>query len=147
MSKWDPDPDEIRDVRPYDYEGAKRAIARASRDHTQVSGARAEAASALGQAERAYRKALALKITELHADGVAWTVCLDLAKGDTKIADLRYQRDVAKGILGANEQLAYRCLADRRELEQLIDWSMKVAPNGEQREPANLTTYGGARAI
>jgi hypothetical protein len=119
---------------PYDYEGAKRAVEDASRmqlaSETALKGAWAEYATK----ERAYRLALALKITELKAGGVAWSSTADLARGDKDVADLKYHRDVAEGVREAMAQAVFRHTANRRELEQLIAWSMRVAPDGQFEE-------------
>lgn len=136
MSKWDPDPDEIRDTRPYDYAGAKRAIARASHDQRSAENTIKDAARDLAEKERAYRKALAVEITTLRAGGSAATTAADLARGDEKVANLRYSRDVAEGVYEAAKQAVWRHTGDRRELEKLIDWSMRVAPDGQEDEPA-----------
>lgn len=82
-----------------------------------------EAAKELGLAEERYRVALARKITELHADGVAWSACADLARGDTGVARLRMLRDVAEGVREASVQAAWRRNADRRDVGRFIEWS------------------------
>lgn len=86
-----------------------------------------EASKRAADAERAYRVALAKRITELHADGAAWSVCADLARGDKTVADLRYARDVAEGIREATVQAAWRLSADRRTVESLTAWSKGIA--------------------
>ena len=116
-------------VIPYSYAEAKQAIERASRNQQQAEQLLRQAATKYAEAERQYRKALALRIVELHAEGVAWTVCQDIARGDNHVADLRYERDVAEGVREAQREASFRHAADRRELEQLVDWS-KRAPDG-----------------
>lgn len=119
---------------PYDYQGAKAAIERASVNQRNAEEQIRQAAATLGAAERSYRQALAEEILKLKADGVAMTVAQDLAKGSKRVADLRYARDVADGMKEAAAQAVWRHTADRRELEQLISWSMRVSPDG-QHEP------------
>ena len=52
---------------------------------------------ALAGCERAYRKAYAKMIIRLHEErGVAWTACIDLAKGMDAVESLRFERDMAK---------------------------------------------------
>ena len=123
-------------AQPYDFGEAKAAIERASVAQKHAEQAIKDAFAAYGDAERAYRKALAVRITELRADGVPATVCLDLAKGEQQIATLRYRRDVAEGVKEAALSSVWRHTADRRELEQLVGWSMRVAPDGQFEEPA-----------
>lgn len=111
---------------PYDYGEARSAIERASLAQKNAENEIKRAYSAYGDAERAYRKALAVKIMELRSEGVPATVCLDLAKGDVKIASLRFNRDVCEGVREAAKAAIWRHSADRRELEQLVDWSQRV---------------------
>jgi hypothetical protein len=39
------------------------------------------------------------------------------------VSELRYQRDVKRGVVDAAERAGYRLQADRRGLEKLIGWS------------------------
>ena len=49
----------------------------------------------LAEAERQYRIAFRQEVFRLHTlEGVAWTACSDLAKGDETVARLRFERDV-----------------------------------------------------
>lgn len=121
---------------PYDFAEARQAVARAAQGQVAQEEARRQAAKGLAESERTYRVALAKAILTVHAEGSAWTVAQDLARGLQHVADLRYARDVARGVLDASEQAAWRHTADRKDLTQLVSWSMRVAPNGEQREPA-----------
>lgn len=121
-------------VRPYDFAEAKGAIERASENQKKAEQAVRDAWSTWAAKERAYRMALAQEITRLKADGVAWTVTQDLARGDKHVADLRYARDVSEGVREAAQQAAFRHTADRRELEQLISWSARIAPDGQYTE-------------
>lgn len=128
---------------PYDYGEAKAAIERAS---VAQRGAEEQVRDAYRQhadAERAYRITLAKVILELHAGGTAWTICPDLARGDPRVADLRYRRDVALGVREAAQSAVFRHTADRRELEQLVNWSLRVAPDGQSEDPA--TSSGSMR--
>ena len=146
MSRWDPADDEVRDVRPYDFEGAKRAIARASRDQTEAEKWRVGAARDFAEKEEKYRIALATKILELHDAGVAWSSTADLARGDEKVARLRRERDIAEGIREAAEGNAWKCSANRKSLDRLVAWSMAVSPLGQEREPERLGRPMGAAA-
>ena len=84
------------------------------------------------EAERAYREALAKEITRLRANSVPVTVAADLARGDEHVAKLRYQRDVAEGIVEAAKQSGWRLQANRRDGHEFIDWSKRrdLAENG-----------------
>lgn len=124
---------------PYDYPEARAAVERATVAQRNAEDEIKRAAEGYAHAERAYRIALASRIVELHADGAAWTVCQDLARGDRKVADLRYLRDVAEGVREAAQSAIWRHTADRKDLARLIDWSRRVAPDGQE----DLATSGG----
>ena len=132
--RWDPDTDEVANPEPYDFGGAKRAHARASRDQTAAADFRVKATEDYAKAERAYREALAAEIVRQHAEGAAWTTAQDLARGTKAVAELKQARDIAEGVKDAAEQLAWKASADRRGLEQLVDWSMRVAPDGQHEQ-------------
>jgi len=51
----------------------------------------------LAAAERDYRIKLRVEFLRLHmVDGVAWTACSELARGDVEVAELRFTRDLRK---------------------------------------------------
>ncbi len=128
-------------------EDARAAARAASTVGALAEQDRIRAAEALAEAEREYRKALAVAITDKHGAGVAWTVCADLARGEPNVADLRFGRDVARGVLDAAEQRAFRLQADRRSLHALTEWSMRqaLALSPPVPEP-QVGVVGGRRA-
>lgn len=101
----------------------------------------------LAEKERAYRVELSKRITTLHGDGIAWTACADLARGDEKVARLRMERDIAEGVKEAALQASWRHAADRKALGRLVEWSARrdVASGFEPEQPADRT-FGGRRA-
>ena len=100
------------------------------------------------EAEEKYRKALAVEIVKAHADGVAWSTAPDLARGDSTVARLRMERDVAEGVKEALQQAVWRHTANRRDASRFADWSARrelAEGYGQTPEP----TYSepiGARA-
>jgi hypothetical protein len=117
---------------PYTFdEATRRAVALSSAQKTAEEATR-RAYAGYAEAERAYRKALATKITELRADGQPATLAADLARGDERVADLRYRRDVAEGVVEAARQAAWRLQANRRDGHEFIQWSARrdLAENG-----------------
>lgn len=84
-----------------------------------------DAARALAVAEEAYRIALAQKIAMLHAEGAAWSVCADLARGDKQVAELRRRRDIAEGVREACVHAAWRRASDRRDTQRFVDYSFR----------------------
>lgn len=108
---------------PFTFPEARAAAHSASQRQIANEAARVEAATEKAGRELAYRKALAERMTMLRAEGVAWSAAADLARGDDRVAQLRFDRDVADGVLAATEQAGFRLQADRRILEQLVRWS------------------------
>lgn len=108
---------------PFTFVEAIAAARRAAEAQKDAEQARRDAARDLAEKERVYRKALATQIVQEHADGAAWTVAQDLARGNSRVADLRYERDVAQGVLDAAEQRAWRHTADRKDMGEFIRWS------------------------
>jgi len=119
---------------PFDFGEAKAAIDAASGAQKKAENEVKDAYRLYGEAERSYRRALAQKITELRANGIAVSIAQDLARGDAHVADLRLKRDIKDGLREAAKSAIFRHTADRRELEQLIDWSLRreLAESGPQ---------------
>ena len=110
---------------PFSFGEARAAAHQASLRQVDAERERVQAVEAAAAAELAYRTALARKIVELHAEGVAWSTTADIARGDKTVAELRFKRDVAAGVKEAQEQAGFRLNADRRVLERLVEWSMR----------------------
>lgn len=107
-----------------DLDDARDAVRKASTIGALAEQERIDASKAYAEAEREYRKALSTEIVRLHSsEKVAWTACGELARGDDRVADLKYERDVAHGILEVAEQRAFRLQADRKALLALMSWS------------------------
>ena len=51
-----------------------------------------------------YRTALSMKLIELRAEGQAVTHLADIARGIPEIAKLRYERDIAEGLVRSAEE-------------------------------------------
>lgn len=109
-----------------DIVGAREAEHKASANQQAAEEELRDAWDRYGACEREYRMELAKKMTQLHASGVAWTASRDIALGDERVAALRYERDVARGVREAADQAAYRLGADRRALGRLVEWSQRI---------------------
>ena len=118
----------------YDFLESVEASRRGKESQERAEDDRKKAIEDLAEAERQYRMLLAKEILTMKAQGTPATVCQDLARGVPLVADLRYKRDVAQGIADVAEQRAWRGTADRRDIQELIQWSRLVAPLGEQFE-------------
>ncbi len=116
---------------PYDFTEAKAAIERATISQRQGEQAVKDAYRQFAEARKAYQLAFAQRIVELRAEGNAASLVPDLARGDEKVAAARYRKDVAEGIMEAARSAVWRHTADRKDLARLIDWSRRVAPDGE----------------
>lgn len=122
---------------PYDFSDAVAAARRAAAAQKDGEQAVRDASAELALHEQAYRVELAKEIVRQHADGAAWTVAQDLARGAPHVADLRYRRDVAKGVLEAAQQRAWRHTADRKDVLEFITWSRLVhGRDGAGEQPA-----------
>lgn len=122
-------------VSPLDFGQLQALFARADASQQEGEDFLRTAARQLGETAAAYRKALALEITRLRNDSAPATLARDLARGNERIADLKAAETLAEGIYEAAKQACYRHAADRREVEQLGEWSRRVALDGQQREP------------
>ncbi len=110
---------------PYTFGQAREKVREATRRQEAAEQFRVDVTKDWAEKERAYRIALARRIVEVHAEGAAWTVAPDLARGDRAVADLRYARDVAAGVKDAAESAMWRHTADRRDLGRMVDWSCR----------------------
>lgn len=89
------------------------------------------------RAQELYAVALARRMFELKAQGMAVTACEVLAKGDARIAVLRRERDEKEGLKETVKVAAWRVNADRRDIEGLISWSKaRDLSEGYGRGPA-----------
>lgn len=132
---------------PFDEPDARNAARLAASLQAGAEDQIREAFANLAEKEQAYRVELAKRIAVLHADGVAWTACGDLARGDEKVARLRLERDIAEGVRESAVQASWRRAADRKDIGRLIEWSARrdVASGLEPEQPADVT-FGGRRA-
>lgn len=127
----------MSDTQPLDFPAAVALARRSAEAQKAAEQAVRDASTDLAEKERLYRKSLATAIVEQHAGGSAWTVAQDLARGTPTVADLRYERDVAKGVLEAAQQRSFRHMADRRDVLQFVLWSRQcsVAELSGRTEP------------
>lgn len=110
---------------PWDFGQARAACADATRAQAASERAYERAVRECAGKEQDYRKALATKILEAHADGIAWSVCADVARGDAKVAALRLERDIAVGVRDAMLHAVWRANNDRKDTQMLAHWSMR----------------------
>lgn len=139
----------VNTLHPLEIEDARDAAHRASELQRELEDDMREAGKKLAGAEEAYRRALSFRMWELHTkEGVGWSTCAELARGEEPVVDLRNARDDAKVELEVLRQQAFRRGADRADVGRLLDWSMKKDLRVDT-EPANWAgqpTIGGRRA-
>jgi len=75
----------------------------------------------LAEADFNYRVAFRKEVFRLHEiDGVAWTSCADLAKGDEVVGKLRFTRDVHKSDYACCLEKSYQVKTELRILESEV---------------------------
>lgn len=124
---------------PWTFEQAVARCSDASRRQHDAEDAYRQAARDFAKAEEAYRRSLAERIVIEHADGAAWTVAPDLARGNPIVAGLRRDRDIAEGVREALLQACWRRVADRKDSQRFAEG------HGQVREPERMPVIG-ARA-
>lgn len=132
---------------PWTIEEAREACRKASAAQAAVEDALRETTRDFAEAEGKYRKALAIEIVRQRVeDDVAWTTAPDLARGAAHVAQLRQDRDVAKGVMDAMTHAAWRRNADRKDVQRFADWSQRreFAENYRDADPA---VWGGGSAV
>jgi hypothetical protein len=118
----------VRETRePMDYVAAVTAHRLESDAQHNAEKYLSEKSREAAECEREYREALARTITTLQAEGKPATVARDLARGDKHVAGLQMKRNIAEGLREAAAQSIWRHTANRRDLEQFIDWSKRAS--------------------
>lgn len=117
-------------ISPLQIADAREAAYKASELQRKVEEDLKEASRDLAECERLYRMELSKRILELRAGNgdvpaLPATVCKDVAGGEAEVARLRQDRDIAAGLFEAMKQAAFRRGADRRDLDTLLNWSMR----------------------
>ena len=131
---------------PWTFEEAVQRCQHASRAQQQAEDAVRKAVVEAAVAEEAYRLELAAAIVSKHADGIAWSVCADVARGEKRVAELRRRRDIAAGVRDALSQSVWRRSADRKDAQRFSDWSQRVQLADGSIASGNEPVYAGTRA-
>lgn len=130
---------------PFDFSEARDAINAAKATQKQAEEQVRQAYREFGAARRAYQLAFGEEIVKARAENPA-TIALDLARAVPRVAELRFKKDVAEGVMEAARSGIWRHTADRRDLGRLVDWSRRVSPDGQDEEPAEPQPIHGRRA-
>lgn len=122
---------------PWSFDEAVQAHRAAELEQRRVESEVFDAYKNAARAQHLYSVALARRMLELKAQGMAVTACETVAKGDPRIALLREERDLAEGLKETAKVAGWRVNADRRDTEALIDWSKRreIAEYAGRLEP------------
>lgn len=117
---------------PWDFTQAQEQLRRASVIERAGEQAYRGAQDDLAKKEMTYKIELAKEMVRLRGEGVAQTVAGDLARGDERIAQLRYERDLARGTLAAAHNGMFRRGRMYDGTREFVVWSRQVAPDGNR---------------
>lgn len=136
---------------PWEIVDARDALANASVQQHDHQDTIREAVKKAARADQLYRVARARRVAELREEGKAATLCETLARGDDNVAALAYDAAVAEGDREIAVQEGWRLHANRRDTEQLADWSKRrdlaeFRGDTPAREPDEPVVYGNVRA-
>jgi hypothetical protein len=110
---------------PWDFATALAASHAAETEQRRVESEVTTAYREFARAEELYEVALARRIWQLKAEGVAITACKTLAEGEPSIAVLKRERNEKEGLKETSKLAGWRVNADRRDVEGFIDWSKR----------------------
>lgn len=110
---------------PLDLDDGRRAASMLARQCRGAVDSLDQAVTRHAEAEHTYRKAYASKLVELRGQAVPATICLELAKGDEQVAKLKFDRDLAKGMIDVARERLRQLDGERASLRQLLEWSRK----------------------
>ena len=120
-----PNPQALELGDPLDLADGRRAASMLARQCRDGVDALDRAVRAHAEAEHTYRKAYSTKLVELRGQAVPVGLCLELAKGDEAVAKLKYDRDLAKGMIDVARERLRQLDGERASLRQLLEWSQR----------------------
>jgi len=109
----------------WSFDQAQTAMHDAAANQRAAESALRKAVREHAEAERHYRSLLAQALVRLRAEGLAATACSDVARGEPDIAEARYRRDIAAGMVEACRQELFARSSDRRDVARLAEWSQR----------------------
>ncbi len=110
---------------PWDIQEARDALAAAAKLQGEQAQAIKDAVKAAAHADHLHRVALAHKIAELRDEKVPAVLCSKLAQGDETISLLARDAADKEGDREIAVQEGWRQHANRKDTQQLADWSMR----------------------
>ena len=94
-------------------------------EHDEAIGRMRDDGRRLAEAERDYRIALAVRIAALREEGMPATITPDLARGDSGVASLRFDRDLARVEWEADRSNCERLKNQSWIIERQIDRELR----------------------
>lgn len=119
-------------AQPLDMHDARDAARRFGEQRREARKQLERCHGALAEAERAYRKARAQAYVIVDAP----TAGARDAEVDERTADLRYERDIAKGLIEAAKERLNEIDGERASFHQLTSWSARVDVMASEERPA-----------
>lgn len=110
---------------PWTFQEAAERCQDAARAQEEAENRLRRAWREYAEAEETYRVALSRRILEFKEQGIAMTVCADLARGEGDVAEFKRLRDIAEGAKDAAEKAAWRHNSNRKDIRGLADWSAR----------------------
>jgi hypothetical protein len=110
---------------PLDLDDGRRAASMLARQCRDGVNNLDRAVKAHAEAEQVYRMAYATKLVELRGDAIPVGIATELAKGDEHVAKLKFDRDLAKGMIDVARERLRQLDGERASLRQLLEWSRK----------------------
>lgn len=120
-----PNPTALTLEDPLDLDDAREASRAVARNAGEAIKDLQRWGEAFAEAERDYRKALAVKAAELRGDGHPATLVRDLARGDEHVATLACDRDIASSMMDVCKERLRMIDGQRAALRQLTEWSRR----------------------
>lgn len=131
----------------WDWGQAQQAMNAAAAAQETSEQAMRDAGKEAADAERQYARALAMRMLEIKANGMAITVTERIAKGDEDISNLRYARDLKAAAFKAACAANYRHSANRADAVELAKWAMRrELADGSIGGDSRLSFSGGRAA-
>jgi hypothetical protein len=110
---------------PLDLDDGRRAASMLARQCRDGVNNLDRAVKAHAEAEQSYRIAYATKLVELRSNATPVGIATEMAKGDESVARLKYERDLAKGMIDVARERLRQLDGERASLRQLLEWSRK----------------------
>ncbi len=118
----------MTDLRPLDYSEARRKAHELHKRREAAIQMLEERTATAAEAERDYRKAKAQAFAQARSEEMGVTEAEVVANG--AVADARFKRDLAEGMVRAQREVLEALEADRAMLRHFSSWSQVIHNEG-----------------